>query len=83
MALHLNIKKLVYKMEKEELPMCKAFNDLMKEQRQDGIKVGRREGKKEEKLQIIRRMLKAGMDEKIIVQMTKCTREELGMVIGK
>ncbi len=46
-ALHLNIKKLVYKMEKEELPMCKAFNDLMKEQRRDGIKEGRREGKRE------------------------------------
>ena len=74
-ALHLNIKKLIYKMEKEELPMCKAFNDLMKEQRQ--------EGKREEKMQIVRRMLKAGMDEKMIVQMTKCTREELGMVAGR
>ena len=67
--------------------MCKAFNDLMKEQRQDGIKAGRREGKregkKEEKLQIVRRMLKAGMDEKIIVQMTKCTREELGIAAGR
>ena len=82
-ALHLNIKKLVYKMEKEELPMCKAFNDLMKEQRRDGIKEGRREGKKEEKLKIVRRMLNAGMDEKIIVQMTKCTREELGMAAGR
>ena len=42
-ALHLNIKKLVHKMEKEELPMCKAFNDLMKEQRRDGRKEGKRE----------------------------------------
>ena len=32
-ARHLHIKRLLYKIEKEELPMCKAFEELMKEER--------------------------------------------------
>lgn len=48
-AVHLNVKKLVHKMKKEKLPMCKAFDDLMKEERQNGKKEGRREGKREGK----------------------------------
>ena len=70
-------------MDKEEMPMCKAFDDLMEEQKRYGMKEGRREGKKEEKMQIIRRMLKAGMDEALIIRMTRCTKEELGMAMGR
>lgn len=67
-ARHLRIKSLVHRMEKEELPMCKAFDELMKEER--------REGKKEEKIRIVRQMIKEGMEESFIRRITKCTREE-------
>lgn len=60
--------------------MCKAFNELMAEERREGKKEGRREGKRqgkrEEKLRIIRQMRKEGLDESFISRMTKCTREE-------
>lgn len=67
-ARHLNVKSLLYKMEKEELPMCKAFDDLMREER--------REGKREEKLRIVRQMIKEGLDEPLIRKITRCSREE-------
>ena len=67
-ARHLYIKSLIHKIEKEELPMCKAFDDLMKEER--------REGKKEEKIRIVRQMIKEGLEEQLIRRITKCTREE-------
>lgn len=76
-ARHLHIKSLINKMEKEELPMCKAFDDLMKEERREGKREGRREGKREERLRIIRQMAKEGLDETSISRITKCTREEL------
>lgn len=44
-ARHLYIKRLLYKIEKEELPMCKAFEELMKEERLAGRKEGKRDGK--------------------------------------
>ncbi len=79
-AIHLNISRLVKKMEKEEVGMCKAFQDLMEEERREGKKEGRREGKKEgrkeEKIQTIRRMVQEGLDEGIINRVTKCTKEE-------
>ena len=77
-ARHLHIEKLIHKMEKEELPMCKAFDDLMKEERREG----KREGRREEKIRIIRQMIKEGLDESLIRKMTKCTKEELA-VAGK
>ncbi len=75
-ARHLHIKSLICRMEKEELPMCKAFDDLMKEERSEG----KREGKREEKLRIIRQMAQAGFEETMIRRITKCTREELAAV---
>ena len=61
--------------------MCKAFDDLMKEERREGKREGkregRREGKREERLRIIRQMAKEGLDETSISRITKCTREEL------
>lgn len=53
--------------------MCKAFNDLVEEERQ----AGRKEGKREEKLMTIRRMIKGGFDESVIRRMTNCTKEDL------
>ncbi|MBD5528545.1 MAG: hypothetical protein HDR02_09085 [Lachnospiraceae bacterium] len=63
-------------MEKEELPMCKAFSELMEEERREGKREGKKEGKREEKIRIIRQLLKEGLDETFIHRITKCTREE-------
>lgn len=75
-ARHLHIERLIHKMEKEELSMCKAFDDLMKEEKREGKKEGRREGKREEKIRIIKRMIKEGLDEAFIRRLTRCTKEE-------
>lgn len=82
-AVHLHIKGLMQKM-KEEIPMCKAFDDLTKEWKQEGkiegikegIKEGKAKGRKEEKIQIIRRMVKEGLDEALISRTTGCTKKE-------
>lgn len=76
-AVHFNIRQLVKKMDGEGITMCKAFNDLMKEERCEGRKEGKEEGKREEKIQTIRRMLKEGLDESLISRMTRCTKEDL------
>ena len=93
-ASHLNVKRLVRKMEKEELPMCKAFDDLMREERQNGKKEGIekgiekglvkgiKKGKREERLGIIRRMKKEGMDKEQIIRVTKCTKKEYAAALG-
>ncbi len=79
-ARHLHIAQLVHKIEKEGLPMCKAFDDLMEEKLQEGKvvgrKEGRREGRREEKIRIIRQMIKEGFDEALIHKTTRCTGEE-------
>lgn len=67
-AVHLHMKGLTEKMEKEGVSMCKAIREWMEEER--------KEGKKEEKLHIIRRMLEAGLDEQLIRQITQCTKAE-------
>lgn len=93
-AAHLHIKGLMGKM-KEEIPMCKAFDDLAKEWKQEGKREGRKEGKregrkegkregrKEEKILIIRRMIKEGLDEPLISRTTRCTKEEFAAALGK
>lgn len=75
-AVHLNMKGLARKIEREGLPMCKAFDDLMREERQSGRREGKREGKKEERFGIIVRMKKEGLEEAQIIRLTKCTKEE-------
>lgn len=76
-ARHLHITRLSKMMEKEELPMCKAFDELMKEERREGKREGKQQGRREERLRIIRQMVKEGLDETSISRITKCTREEL------
>ena len=76
-ARHLHIGMLVHKMEKEGWSMCKAFDDLMKEERQEGRKEGKKAGKREEKFRIIRKMAKEGLEEGLICRITGCTKEEL------
>ena len=43
----------------------------------EGIMIGREEGRKEEKREIARKLLKAGIDIEIIVQATKLAKEEI------
>lgn len=82
-AVHLNVKELIHKMDKEELPMCRAFEELMEEKRQEGKIKGISEGKREEKVLIIKRMIKEGLDEALISRVTKCTKEEYTMAAGR
>ena len=90
-AVHLNVKKLVHKMKKEELPMCKAFDELMEEERQKGKYEGKREGKREgkkigrkqERISLIKRMYKKGIEEELIRELTGCTKKELAAAVGR
>ena len=75
-ARHLHIERLAHKMEKEGLSMCKAFDDLADELLQEGKTAGLKEGRREEKIRIIRQMIKEGLDEAFIHRMTRCTAEE-------
>lgn len=85
-AAHMNIRGLIQKMKKEEEIMCKAFDDLMVDERNRGRREGKREGriegKREEKIQIIRRMQAKGLEESFIRQITKCTKAEFAAAIG-
>ena len=80
-AVHLYMKGLTERMEKEGMPMCKAIREWMEEERKEGKiegeKEGREEGKREEKLNIIRRMIEEGLDEQFIRKITQCTKKEL------
>ena len=70
--------------------MCKAFDDLMREERKNGrkegmekgIKKGKKEGKKAERLGIIGRMKKEGLEEAQIIRLTRCTKEEYAAAPG-
>lgn len=75
-ARHLHVERLAHKMEKEGLSMCKAFDDLADELLQEGKTAGLKEGRREEKIRIIRQMIKEGLDEAFIHRMTRCTAEE-------
>ncbi|MBD5487404.1 MAG: hypothetical protein HDR13_01215 [Lachnospiraceae bacterium] len=78
-AAHLQVKQLIQKMKKEEMPMCRAFNELMEEERQNG----RQEGMREEKGSMVRRMIQEGMAEELIIKIAECTREELAVLTGR
>lgn len=86
-AAHLHVKKLFGKMKEEGLSMCKAFEDLMKEERMIGKREGKREGekagKKKERFLIIRKMYKKGIEEKLIREVTGCTKKEFAAAVGK
>ena len=69
---HLSNKVLSRKVEEEGEPMCKALDDWIKEEKQNG----RKEGKQEERSRILRSLLLEGLDEQIIMRVTGCSREE-------
>lgn len=84
-AVYLDKKQLMDKMEKEGMPMCKALAELMEDKRLEGEKQGvkkgeiegRKKGKKEERLFIISKMLQEGMDSEVIKKVTNCSQAEL------
>ncbi len=79
-AVHLRMKGLIQKIDKEEkVSMCKAVDDWLADERNKG----KREGKKEEKLQIIRRMQAEEMEESLICRLTRCTKAEFAAALGK
>ena len=83
---HLNNKVLLRKVEEEGEPMCKALDEWLKEEKQngrkEGRKVGRKEGKQEERIRILRSLLREGLDEQIIMRVTGCSREEYAAAGG-
>ena len=76
----------------QEVNICKAFKELMEEERlagmeeglkegkQEGMRIGFRNGQKKERLLTIRRMLSDGYEESQIRRLTNCTRKELAAV---
>ncbi len=71
--------------------MCKAFDELMEEERQRGKYEGKREGKREgkkigrkqERILLIKRMYKKGIEETLIREITGCTKKEFAAAVGR
>ena len=88
---HLNNHVLLRKVEEEGEPMCKALDDWIKEEKQNGRKegrregrrVGRKEGKQEERIRILRSLLLEGLDEQTIMRVTGCSRKEYAAAEGR
>lgn len=71
-AVHLGNDKL-FEQAEEGMPMCKALDEWMKEERE----IGRAEGKTEERHQTMQKMLQAGLEESLIMSILNCTKEEI------
>ncbi|MCM1201331.1 MAG: hypothetical protein NC312_08880 [Bacteroides fragilis] len=88
-AVHIDRTRLMPKVKKEGVTMCQAFDELMEDMRQEGIregeakglkagiKEGLQEGERKGKISIIRRMLAEGLDETLICRVARCSEEEL------
>ena len=50
---------------------------MLKGSREEGIEIGRKEGKKENKIEIAKNMLKKGMEISIIAEITELSVEEI------
>ncbi len=75
-AVHLGNDKL-FKQVEEGMPMCKALDDWMKEEREIGRAEGKTEGKIEERNQTMKKMLQIGLEENLIMSILNCTKEEI------
>jgi formate dehydrogenase assembly factor FdhD len=60
---------ILKKVKEDKMPMCKAVEEWIEEERD----IGRKEGINK----ILGRMLAAGMDEAAILNITQCSKEEL------
>ena len=94
-AIHIDRKGLMPKVEKEGVILCQAFDELMEDKRQEGIEhgiqqgikqgmqEGIKEGERKCKISIIRRMLEAGMEGAQIRRITQCSEEEILLAEGR
>ena len=72
----------MYKIEKEGVLLCQAFDELMEDKKLEGIQEGIKEGERKGRLSIIRHLLEAGMEESQIVRVTQCSEEEILLAGG-
>ncbi len=72
-AMYLDRKWLTAKGEKEGLDVCKALEELLKDERM--------EGEREERISIIRNMVREGLDHEMIRKVTGCTAKEFSMAV--
>jgi predicted transposase YdaD len=72
---------ILKKVKEEKMPMCKAVEEWIEEERsigrKEGIKEGEQKGRTGAIAEMMRRMLAAGMDEAAILNITQCSKEEL------
>lgn len=71
-ASHLKNPKLLKKMKEKNMEMCQAFRELEEDWQNKGMEKGIKEGK----LQVVRQMIKEGLDKAIILKCTQCTEAE-------
>lgn len=57
--------------------MCKAMEEWQKEERQNG----RREGRREERIRMIKSLQREGIGEAQIKRITKCSQEEYAAAV--
>lgn len=76
-AVNLNLKPVIRKIEEEEKTMCRAFEELMMEQEEIGIAKGKSEGIKEGRSEGIKEGIREGVKESIKALIEIC--KELGV----
>lgn len=79
---HLGWKQLTEKMEKEGLGMCPALKEMLEDEKAEGRKEGLKEAeikRKEERVTIIKNMIREGMDYNMIRRITKCSSKEFSL----
>lgn len=77
-AAHLGNGRLFEQVE-EGMPVCKALDDWMKEEREIGRKEGMEAGRQAERSQMLRKMIQAGMEEHVIMDILSCTKDEVAL----
>ena len=82
-AIHIDRKRLLPKIEKEGAIMCQAFDELMEDKKREGMEEGIKEGERKGRLSIISQLLAAGMEETQILKVTQCSEEELLVAAGR
>ncbi|MDE6891428.1 MAG: hypothetical protein K2P50_06500, partial [Lachnospiraceae bacterium] len=84
-AVYLDRERLIKKAEEEGFNMCAALDELLKDERMEGKTEGKIEGKakgeKEERITIIRNMIREGLGHDIIQRVTKCSANEFALAL--
>lgn len=80
-AVYLDRERLIKKVEAEGFNMCAALDELLKDERMEGKTEGKAEGEKEERITIIRNMIREGLGHDIIQRVTKCSANEFALAL--